>query len=103
MSRFMESAPSTRRPIHYFQRPSLRYGRGFLEELTPEFAVLLLCHPLEPGTSLFLEMRALDRRLTRMPLGTVTRSERQGPGRWLVRCRFVLHLNAGEVHLGRCA
>jgi hypothetical protein len=81
----------------------LRYGRGFLEELTAEYAVLLLCHPIEPGTSLFLEMRSLDRRLTRTPLATVTRSEQQGPDRWVVRCRFTLHLNAGEVHLGRCA
>ena len=47
------------------------FGRGFLEELTAEHAVLLLCHPIEPGTSLFLEMRSLDRRLTRMPLATV--------------------------------
>ena len=98
----MDSPPS-RRPLRFFQRPTLRYGRGFLEDLTAEYAVLLLCHPVEPGTSLFLEMRSLDRRLTRTPLATVTRSERQGPGRWLIRCRFVLHLNAGEVHLGRCA
>jgi hypothetical protein len=98
----MENAPP-KRPVRFFQRPSLRYGRGFLEELTPEYAVLLLCHPIEPGTSVFLEMRGLDRRLTRMPLATVTWAEQQGPDRWLVRCRFALPLNAGEVRLGRCA
>jgi hypothetical protein len=96
-------SPPARRPLRFFQRPTLRYGRGFLEELTNEYAVLLLCHPIEPGTSLFLEMRSLDRRLTRTPLATVTRAERRAPGRWLVRCRFVLQLNAGEVCLGRCA
>ena len=96
-------SPPARRPIRFFQRPTLRYGRGFLEELSPEYAVLLLCYPIEAGTSLFLEMRSLDQRLTRTPLATVTRAEQQGPGRWLVRCRFALPLNGGEVHLGRCA
>jgi hypothetical protein len=71
--------------------------------LTAEHAVLVLDRRLEPGSTLFLELHSLDSRLSRTPLATVTRAELEAPGRWLVRCRFTLRLNEGELHVARAA
>jgi hypothetical protein len=91
------------RSVRYFPGAGLRCGRAFLQELTADHAVLVLDRRIEPGTSLFLELHSLDRRLLRTPLATVTRAELQVPGRWLLRCRFALRLNEGEVDVARAA
>jgi hypothetical protein len=96
--------PSPRgRSIRFFPGAGLRCDRAFLQELTAEYAVLLLDRRLEPGSTLFLELHSLDSRLSRTPIATVTRAEMETPGRWLVRCRFALRLNPGELHVARAA
>jgi hypothetical protein len=98
----MASSPRGR-SVRYFPGAGLRCGRAFLQELTSDHAVLALDRRIEPGTSLFLELHSLDRRLARTPLATVTRADLQAPGRWLLRCRFALRLNEGELHVARAA
>ncbi len=96
--------PSARgRSVRFVLRASTRIDRAFLHELTADHAVLVLPRPLEQGTALFLGLHSLDPRLSRTPLATVGPSVLQAPGRWLVRCRFALPLNAGELGVARAA
>jgi hypothetical protein len=95
--------PQRGRSVRIFPGAGLRSDRAFLQELTAEHAVLILDRRLEPGSTLFLELHSLDCRLSRTPLATVTRAELDAPGRWLIRSRFTLRLNPGELEVARAA
>jgi hypothetical protein len=98
----MEPLPRGR-SVRFFPGAGIRCDRAFLQELSVDHVVLILDRQLEPGCSLFLDLHSLDSRLYRMPLATVTRAELQAPGRWLLRCRFALRLNACECQVARAA
>jgi hypothetical protein len=92
--RYREPVPAT-----VFVLPDLRQVAAWVCDLSPAGVGLSLGGPVGgPGTRLLVRLPGPVRDTTQTALAEVVHSAGRGNGCWLVGCKFLVRLNAGQLH-----